>query len=40
MFVKVYRYRVRPERAEEYLDIQRRAARVYGSHMRFRLPLV
>jgi len=35
MFVKVYRYRVRPEMTESYLDLQRRAARVYGSHMRF-----
>jgi hypothetical protein len=36
MFVKVYRYRVQPEKTEEYLSIQEKAGKIYRKHIRYR----
>jgi uncharacterized protein YbaA (DUF1428 family) len=35
MFVKLYRYRVRPDKVEDYLDIQARACSVYRKYTEF-----
>lgn len=36
MFVKVYRYRIKQEKIEEFLDIQRRACQIYQKHVTYR----
>ena len=36
MFVKMYRYRIRPDREKQYLAIHDRAAQIYRKHVRFR----
>ncbi len=36
MFVKVYRYRIRPERRAEFLSIQQLVGRVYSRYVRYR----
>lgn len=36
MFVKVYRYRVQPDKTKEYLAIQERAGQIYQKHVRYR----
>jgi len=36
MFVKVYRYRIRPEKTEKYFVIQERAGKIYQKHVRYR----
>ncbi|UCG91003.1 MAG: hypothetical protein JSV97_07900, partial [candidate division WOR-3 bacterium] len=36
MFVKVYRYRVQPDKTDEYLAIQERAGEIYQKHVRYR----
>ncbi len=36
MFVKVYRYRVQPDKTEDYLAIQEKAAAIYQKYIRYR----
>jgi hypothetical protein len=36
MFVKVYRYRIQPDKTDACLAIQERAARIYRKHIRYR----
>ncbi len=36
MFVKLYRYRVQPEKIKEYHVIQERAGQIYQKHVRYR----
>ncbi|MGB7055354.1 MAG: hypothetical protein WBE28_08555 [bacterium] len=36
MFVKVYRYHIRSEKTEEFLDIQERAGKIYRRHVSYR----
>jgi len=36
MFVKIYRYRVQPEKIEDYLGIQERAGKIYQKHVHYR----
>jgi hypothetical protein len=36
MIVKVYRYRIQPDKTDAYLAIQERAARIYRKHIRYR----
>ena len=36
MFVKVYRYRIRPDKEEEFVAIQEAANRIYSRHIEFR----
>ena len=40
MPVKVYRYRVRPDAVERFLEIQRRADALYGQHVEYRQELL
>jgi hypothetical protein len=37
---RVYRYRVRPEAVERFLEIQRRADALYGQHVQYRQELL
>jgi hypothetical protein len=37
MFVKVYRYHIRPEKTEEFFDIQERAGKIYRKHISYRV---
>ncbi len=39
MFVKIYSYRVDPEKAEEMLSVQKRASRLYAKHVTSRFAL-
>ncbi len=36
MFVKVYRYRIKPDKTEEFLEIQQRAGQIYQKHVTYR----
>ena len=36
MFVKVYRYHIRPDKTEEFLNIQQRAGEIYRKHVSYR----
>ena len=36
MFVKVYRYRVQPDKTEAYLSIQQKAAEIYRRYIHYR----
>ncbi|NBI27943.1 hypothetical protein [Chengkuizengella marina] len=33
MFVKIYQYRIQPNKEEEYLEIQEKAAAIYAKHI-------
>lgn len=35
MFVKIYQYQIQPDRVEEYLEIQKESAEIYGSYIDF-----
>jgi len=37
MFVKVYRYRIKPARVKEFLSVQERAADIYRKHAAYRV---
>jgi len=37
MFVKVYRYHIRPDKTKEFLDIQERAGKIYRKHLSYRV---
>ena len=37
MFVKIYRYHIRPDKAKEFLDIQKRAGEIYRKHVSYRV---
>jgi hypothetical protein len=36
MFVKVYRYHIRPDKTKEFLSIQERAGEIYRKHVSYR----
>lgn len=36
MFVKVYQYRIQPEKTEKFLAIQERADQIYHKHVNYR----
>jgi len=37
VFVKIYRYHIRPNKTEEFLDIQKRAGKIYRKHVSYRV---
>ncbi|MFQ5820430.1 MAG: hypothetical protein ACE5I5_10625 [Candidatus Heimdallarchaeota archaeon] len=40
MFVKVYRYRIQPEKTKRFLAIQERAGKIYQKHIRHRVVIL
>jgi hypothetical protein len=36
VFVKIYRYHIQPNKTERFLDIQKRAGKIYSKHVSYR----